>query len=66
MNGFKEVTFKDNINSIVLKIENHIKENRSELFFKINSIKRILTENYISIFISKNEYAANEFPSVSG
>ena len=32
MNGFKEVTFKDNINSIVLKIENHIKENRSELF----------------------------------
>ncbi|MCT8230963.1 calcium-binding protein [Proteus terrae] len=61
MNGFKEVTFKDNINSIVLKIENHIKENRSELFFKINSIKRILTENYISIFISKNEYAANEF-----
>lgn len=61
MNGFKEVTFKDNINSIVLKIENHIKENRSELFFKIDSIKRILTENYISIFISKNEYAADEF-----
>lgn len=61
MNGFKEITFKDNINSIVLKIENHIKENNSELFFKITSVKRILTENYISIFISKNEYAANEF-----
>ncbi len=61
MNGFKEITFKDNINSIVLKIENHIKENNSELFFKINSVRRILTENYIAIFISKNEYAANEF-----
>ena len=61
MNGFKEITFKDNINSIGLKIENHIKENNSELFFKITSVKRILTENYISIFISKNEYAANEF-----
>lgn len=61
MNGFKEITFKDNINSIVLKIENHIKENNSELFFKIKSVKRILTENYIAIFISENEYAANEF-----
>lgn len=61
MNGFKKITFKNNINSIVLKIENHIKENRSELFFKIKSVKRILTENYISIFISKNEYAADEF-----
>lgn len=61
MNGFKDITFKDNINSIVLKIENHIKENNSELFFKIKSVKRILTENYIAIFISKNEYAANEF-----
>ena len=61
MNGFKKVLFKDNINEIVLKIENHIKENNSGLFFKVQSVKRILTENYISIFISKNEYAANEF-----
>lgn len=61
MNGFKKVLFKDNINEIVLKIENHIKENNSELFFKVQSVKRILTENYISIFISKNEYAANDF-----
>ncbi|EST59917.1 RTX toxin [Proteus hauseri ZMd44] len=61
MNGFKEIIFKDIINRIVLKIEDHIKENNSELFFKISSIKRILIENYISIFISKNEYAANEF-----
>lgn len=61
MKGYKEIVFKDNINSIVLKIENHIKENNSELFFKIASVKRILIENYISIFISKNEYAANEF-----
>lgn len=61
MNGLKEIMFKDTINSIVLKIENHIKENKSELFFKVKSVKRILTENYISILISKNEYAANEF-----
>lgn len=61
MNGFKEIIFKDIINRIMLKIEDHIKENNSELFFKISSIKRILIENYISIFISKNEYAANEF-----
>ncbi|MDL5168322.1 RTX toxin [Proteus faecis] len=61
MNGLKEIIFKDIINSIVLKIEEHIKENSSELFFKLSSVKRVLTENYISIFISKNEYAANEF-----
>ncbi|MDM3868099.1 hypothetical protein QF204_07890, partial [Proteus faecis] len=61
MNELKEIIFKDIINSIVLKIEEHIKENSSELFFKVSSVKRVLTENYISIFISKNEYAANEF-----
>lgn len=33
MNRLKEIMFKDTINSIVLKIENHIKENESELFF---------------------------------
>ncbi|NBM49166.1 RTX toxin [Proteus sp. G2666] len=61
MNGFKEIIFKDNINKIVSKIESHIKENNSELFFNVQSVKRVLIENYISIFISKNEYAANEF-----
>ncbi|MGO2679777.1 MAG: calcium-binding protein [Proteus vulgaris] len=61
MNGFKKIAFNDDINKIVLKIECHIKENNKELFFSLNSVKRVLIENYISIFISQNEYAANEF-----
>lgn len=57
MNGFKKIAFNDDINKIVLKIECHIKENNKELFFSLNSVKRVLIENYISIFISQNEYA---------
>lgn len=61
MNGFKKLIFKDNINRIALIIESHIKEHSAELFCKFESVKRVLTENYTSILISKNEYEANEF-----
>ncbi|MBI6542007.1 RTX toxin [Proteus vulgaris] len=61
MNGFRKLIFKDDINRIALIIENHIKEHSAELFCKFESVKRVLTENYTSILISKNEYEANEF-----
>ncbi|VTP82435.1 RTX family protein [Proteus vulgaris] len=44
MNGFKKIAFNDDINKIVLKIECHIKENNKELFFSLNSVKRVLIE----------------------
>ncbi|MCF1957949.1 hypothetical protein L1K40_25575, partial [Escherichia coli] len=61
MNGFKKLIFKDDINRIALIIESHIKEHSAELFCKFESVKRVLTENYTSILISKNEYEASEF-----
>ncbi|WP_109406121.1 RTX toxin [Proteus hauseri] len=60
MNGFKKVNFKESINSVALKIEQHIKENCTELFCTFESIKQMITENYISLLIDKNEYVANE------
>lgn len=60
MNGFKKVNFKENINSVSLKIEQHIKEHCTELFCTFESIKQMITENYISLLIDKNEYIANE------
>ena len=57
MNGLKEIIFKDIINSIVLKIEEHIKENSSELFFKLSSVKRVF--NFIFLFIKMNMLQMN-------
>lgn len=61
MNVFKKIIFKDDIDRITLQIENHIKKNKTELFCKPSSTKRVLIENYLAILLAENKYAANEF-----
>ena len=61
MNGFKTINFNEDIERVTIKIINHIKEHSSELPYNIESVKRVLIENYIYILTCQNEYAANEF-----
>ncbi|MEQ4922653.1 calcium-binding protein [Proteus hauseri] len=61
MNISKNINFSDNINKVILQIESYIKENATELFFKPESVKRVITDNYIYYLITENEHVANDF-----
>ncbi|HEJ9687462.1 TPA: RTX toxin [Proteus mirabilis] len=61
MGGFKKININDDIERITLEIVKYIKEHSVELPFNIESVRRVLIENYIYILTYKNEYAANDF-----
>ncbi|HCR3560842.1 TPA: hypothetical protein ON641_003290, partial [Proteus mirabilis] len=61
MGRFKKININDDIERITLEIVKYIKEHSVELPFNIESVRRVLIENYIYILTYKNEYAANDF-----
>ncbi|EOG1985030.1 TPA: calcium-binding protein [Proteus mirabilis] len=61
MTEFKKINFNDDIERITRIIINYIKEHGDKLSFDIESVRRVLIENYIYVLIHKNEYVANEF-----
>lgn len=53
MTEFKKINFNDDVERITKIIINYIKEHGDKLSFDIESVRRVLIENYIYVLTQK-------------